>query len=61
MKSTFTCDRCGGVFPSDDEDEAVAAEEAKRLWGITERSSDTAVLCDDCFEKFMGWHKAQVN
>ena len=47
----FTCSQCRGTFECGDEDEATAEMEA--LWpGFTK--AECAVLCDDCFNRFMG-------
>ena len=47
---TFTCERCQGVFETDQPIEEVDAE-AREQWGSENASEDPdmASVCDDCF------------
>lgn len=51
---TFTCEHCKATFPkawSDDEAEA----EARQNWGGDLPLEEKAVVCEDCYRKFIGW------
>lgn len=52
-KSTFTCDRCDGTFPS-----ILSDEEAMELWaidfpGVPFTREGTEELCEECYRKAM--------
>lgn len=51
----YTCAHCGETYEKGWTDEEAAAEKTQN-WG--EISMDhCAVICDDCYQKFMGWYK----
>lgn len=54
----FRCDNCGGIFDKGDEEEALA--EMKGNFGDLP-ADERAVICDDCYEKFMKWMSVQRN
>ena len=48
---TFTCELCGGTFPKAWSDAEAQAEAVTNGFDI---QGDTAVVCDDCYDKIMG-------
>jgi hypothetical protein len=62
---TYKCSHCGGVFDSERSDED-AQQESVSNFGVrgdapreqTPQGQGMAVVCDDCYEKFMGWYHA---
>ena len=53
MTATFRCDRCHGTFPKEWSD-ADAAAESMEVFGEMP-DGDSAVVCDGCFEKIVGF------
>lgn len=53
---TFTCENCGKTFPKGRTDEE-AMRESKENFGNMPQES-LAAICDDCYQKFMKWMKA---
>ncbi len=54
MAEEYACAHCGETYKKGwSEKEATA--EAKANWGDLP-DDDKAVVCDDCFKKFMAWH-----
>jgi DNA-directed RNA polymerase subunit RPC12/RpoP len=60
IHGTFKCANCGGEFNKSRSDEEAMAE-AKQIFSPAElapsaRDAEGAVIvCDDCFQRFMGW------
>ena len=57
MSKTFTCNHCGGVFESNWTEEEAKAEQHKNWGDIPDE--DMVQICDDCYQKFMGWAKEE--
>jgi hypothetical protein len=53
----YTCAACGGVFGKGWSDEEAAAESVE-LFGEWP-AEQMAVVCDDCFNKMVGWKHPQ--
>jgi hypothetical protein len=53
---TFTCDNCKQTFDQGWSDEEAAAELEQNIPGFD--PSECSVFCDDCYNKFMVWHRA---
>jgi rubredoxin len=49
----FTCDNCGETYDCEWSDEEAQAE-AVSTFGVID---DPAIVCDDCYQKLMGWLK----
>ena len=47
----FRCGECGGVFDRSDDAEARAEAIAA---GFDPDAGDTAIVCEDCYERIMG-------
>jgi hypothetical protein len=61
MPKVYTCDNCHQTFESTWTEEEAAAESQKN-WGTTKvKDSTMAQVCDDCYQQFMAWYKAQQN
>jgi hypothetical protein len=50
----FTCANCGGVFAKQRSDEEAMAEYRQRMPEVPS-DEPTAVLCDDCAQRFYAW------
>lgn len=57
MTDTFTCAHCGGTFPKAWTDEEAQAEADNQWADELGAGMDMAVICDDCYQRFMGWAK----
>jgi hypothetical protein len=51
---TFTCAKCGGTFRKSRTDEEAMAE-TNSIFSPAEIAEGLSILCDDCFNAFMGW------
>lgn len=56
MSEQFTCARCGCTFDNGWSHAEAMAEYTGRFFAAA--LDDAAVLCDDCFERFWAWMKA---
>jgi hypothetical protein len=54
---SFTCANCGGAFRKNRSDEEAMAE-TESIFSQAEIKSGVAIVCDDCFNSFMGWFKS---
>jgi hypothetical protein len=50
---SYTCDACGGTFESEWTEAEAAAEYSIEFAKEKAAGMDTAVICDDCYEKLM--------
>lgn len=51
-ENEFECANCHGVFPKAWSDEEAQAE-ADEVWGAA--LDDPVEVCDDCYQRMMGW------
>jgi hypothetical protein len=52
---SYKCAHCGGTFETTSELDDQAHAEARGNWGRDGRAPDMAVICDDCYRRFMAW------
>lgn len=52
-QNLFTCARCGQTYVKAVSDEE-ALQESEELFGNYD-DNDLCVVCDECFNEFMGW------
>jgi DNA-directed RNA polymerase subunit RPC12/RpoP len=57
MTSTYVCDHCGREFPRTAEDDEKAQAESVSLWGRGGDAPDMAIVCSECWQKFMAWFR----
>lgn len=50
---TYKCDHCHGVFEYHEGWDAEA--EAQEVWKEVPQGDDRAMICDVCYQEFMGW------
>lgn len=56
----YTCSLCGGTFQFDPQDDAEAlADMARDFPGVP--MEEMTVVCEDCYKRLMGPHKARLN
>jgi len=53
---TYTCDRCSGTFETDRTEVDCLAECAENFGFVPE---DRATICEDCYQEFMEWARAE--
>lgn len=58
MADTYQCDHCGGEFEKGWTDEEAEAE-CKSEFGIGSKDQSCAILCDDCYNRFIAWFRSQ--
>jgi hypothetical protein len=56
MSDEFTCAHCRGTFKKGRSDEEAMAE-CKENFSGAEITEGLDILCDHCFNEFMGWMK----
>lgn len=54
----FTCAHCRATFTTGRSDEDALREYDQLFPESSARGDETAVLCDDCWRKFMDWAEA---
>lgn len=54
--NTFTCSKCGGTFEKGWSDEEALAEKNSVFGGHA--VEDCKLICDDCYQRFMLWFRA---
>jgi len=54
----FVCDHCKGSFIRSRSDEEMQSEE-RSVFGKNVPESDRAIVCDDCYQRFMAWYRQQ--
>lgn len=54
----FRCELCKGTYEKAWSDEE-AKKEAKDLWSKDPERVDMAIVCDDCYKKFIQWYKSR--
>jgi len=57
MESVFICECCGRTAPLADDD--ASKREAKDHYGELP-NEDFAVICDECYNKFMAWRMGEM-
>lgn len=55
----YRCDHCGGVYEKIWSDEEAMAESKENFGDIP--ADDLAIICDDCYNKFMGIQPKEVS
>jgi DNA-directed RNA polymerase subunit RPC12/RpoP len=58
MAENYTCANCGGTFEKTYSDEEAMAEMESNFSPEEIAAEGKAIVCDDCYKRFMTWMKA---
>lgn len=56
----YVCANCHGEFVSERPEEDALAE-AESNWAGTPDTMAMDIVCDDCYQEFMQWHRKTTN
>ena len=56
MPDTYTCKNCKGTFQNGWTEEEAREEQKENGWG-DKPDSEMVILCEDCYNKVMEFHK----